>query len=74
MRPALPHSHRRHRVVDKLSVCGCDFCVGGRVDIRGRLNVKVSLVCRAHGIVGLMAQEGRMDVLIVVGGVFGHPH
>ena len=68
MRPALPHSHRRHRVVDRLSACGCDFCVGGRVDIRGRLKVKMGVVCRAHRILGLMVREGRMGVLIVVGG------
>ena len=58
----------------KLSACGCDFCVGGRVDIRGRLKVKVNAVCRVHEIVGRMVREGRMGVLIVVGGVFGYSH
>jgi hypothetical protein len=50
---------------------GMDFCVGGRVDIRGRLKAKVDVVYRTHEILGLMVREG---VLIVVGGAFGHPH
>jgi len=54
-------------VVDKLSACGCGLWAGGRVDIRGRLKVKVSVVCRAYGIVGRMVREGWMGVLIVVG-------
>jgi hypothetical protein len=74
MRPTLPHSHRRHRVVDKFSACGSDFCVRGHVSIHGRLKVKVSVICRAHEIVGQMVQEERMGMLIVVGSVFGHSH
>lgn len=48
-----------------------DFCIGSRVDICGRLKVKVGVVYRTHEILGLTVREG---VLIVVGGVFGHPH